>query len=155
MVVLYAVVVACIFWYKVWASIRDVHVSISPWKAVVFMFIPLFNIYWFIYTFIGFAEDYNAFIERHAIKTKPLPQRLFLLYVILFLPTLAVGTALQMCSEAVQEGPSTAIRIAEISSIGCIVGFVISLVIFIILLVKICDAVNVLGVFVIEKPTKT
>jgi hypothetical protein len=154
LVVLYAVVVVCVFWYKSWASIQDGHASTSPWKAVVLMFIPLFNVYWFVYTFVGFAEDYNAFIERHMIKTKPLPTRLFLVYIVIFLPSLAIGTALRQCLDVVQEGPSTVIEIAKISSILSVVGLVISLAIFIILLVKICDAVNALGAAVPQSPTK-
>lgn len=71
-------------YYKMYSAIYDDKATTSPVKAVAFLFIPLFNIYWALYMLVGFAEDYNEFIRRHSIKTKTLPPTLFLIYAAAF-----------------------------------------------------------------------
>lgn len=71
--------------YKMWASIQDGYARTSPGKALGFMFIPLFNLYWAFQVFPGFAHDFNAFAARHSINAPHLPAGLFTTYVILCL----------------------------------------------------------------------
>ncbi len=84
---LYASIVALIFCYKMWESIQDGHARMSPGKAVGFLFIPLFNLYWMFHVFWGFAKDYNAYIERNGVNVKKLREELFLAFSILPLTT--------------------------------------------------------------------
>lgn len=84
---LYASVVAMILYYKMWASIQDGHARTSPGKAVGFLFIPFFNLYWIFQVFWGFSQDYNAYVDRHGVPTKKLPEGLFLTFSILPLTT--------------------------------------------------------------------
>jgi len=73
--------------YKAWAAIQDGHARTSPGRAVGFLFIPLFNVYWLFQVIWGFAQDYNRFRERHSIQGPKLPEWLFLGYTILLLVT--------------------------------------------------------------------
>ncbi len=71
--------------YKMWTAIQDGRAAVSPGKAVGFLLIPIFNIYWALYMLVGFAEDYNSFVNRYKMKTKKLPLVLFLIYAVMFL----------------------------------------------------------------------
>jgi len=115
---LFIMFIIMMLYYKMWAAIQDGHARTTPGKAVGFMFIPFFNLYWMFQAIWGFSVDYNAYIERHSIETQPLPAGLFLTFCILSLA-------------------------GAIPYIGIIVSFA-SIVIFIIMVLKICDAVNIL-----------
>jgi hypothetical protein len=78
-------VVMMVLVYKMWASIQDGYARTSPGKALGFMFIPLFNLYWVFQVFPGFAQDFNAFASRYSINAPRLPAGLFTAYVILSL----------------------------------------------------------------------
>jgi hypothetical protein len=60
-------------------------VRTSPGKAVGFLLVPLLNIYWAVYMFVGFARDYNDYTQRHSIRTERLSESLFLQYAILWI----------------------------------------------------------------------
>jgi hypothetical protein len=92
-----SVAIEMLLFYKMWAAIQDDKTSISPAKAVGFLFIPVFNIYWALLMVTGFAEDYNAFIQRRAIKTKDLPLALFLIYAFAFILVATVLTTPMIC----------------------------------------------------------
>ncbi|GAG92170.1 unnamed protein product, partial [marine sediment metagenome] len=126
-VAIYATVVMCIMVYKMWKAIQDGHARTTPGKAVGLMFVPFFNFYWVFQAYWGFSQDYNSYIERHSMATNRLPERLFLAYAILSVASLAPFTWM-------------------LASIPC-------LVIFIILVVKICDAVNALQTAAPMEPT--
>ena len=66
-----------------WSSIQDGNARTSPGKAVGFMFIPLFNIYWIFQALWGYSKDYNEYLRRHSIQAKPLCEGLFLTACIL------------------------------------------------------------------------
>jgi hypothetical protein len=68
--------------YKMWAAIQDQYARTTPGKAVGFMFIPLFNIYWMFQVFYGWAKDYNAYIARYNRNAPAVSENLFLIYVI-------------------------------------------------------------------------
>ena len=73
-----AAVAQFVLYYKMWAAIQDGNARTTPGKAIGFMFIPIFNIYWMFQAIWGFSKDYNAFIQRHSIPIKPLSENLFL-----------------------------------------------------------------------------
>jgi FHA domain-containing protein len=83
----YSAILALILYYKMWESIKDGHARTSPGKAVGFLFIPFFNLYWIFQVLWGFSQDYNAYVDRHAVNTKKLPEGLFLAASILPLTT--------------------------------------------------------------------
>lgn len=80
---LYLVVVNMVFLYKIWEAIDDGYARTTPGKAVGFMFIPLFNIYWLFPAYWGFAKDFNKLILRRGLKITPISEGLFLAYPIL------------------------------------------------------------------------
>jgi predicted Zn finger-like uncharacterized protein len=101
--------------YKMWAAIQDGRASVSPGKAVGFLLIPIFNIYWALYMLVGFAEDYNSFVNRYKVKTKDLPLVLFLIYAVMFLlssiavtiPMISVFAFFGLLKRAVAARPET------------------------------------------------
>jgi len=125
----YIAVVMCVMVYRMWKAIQDGHARTTPGKAVGFLFIPLFNLYWVFQAYWGFSKDYNAFIERYSIATDRLPEGLFLAYAIL-----SVTSA--------------------IPYLGMLAG-IASFIIFIIMVVKICDAVNALQTAIPVEPVST
>lgn len=123
---IYALVIALVLLYKAWKVIQDGQARTSPGKAVGFLFIPFFNLYWIFQAYWGFAKDYNAYVQRHhdvsegGISIPELSTNLFLAYCIMSL----VGGFL--------------------SSIP-ILGFILqiaTLVIAIMVINKLCDAIN-------------
>jgi len=68
--------------YKMWAAIQDGYARTTPGKAVGFMFIPLFNLYWFFQVFYGWAKDYNSYVARHSLNAPRVSEGTFLAYVI-------------------------------------------------------------------------
>jgi hypothetical protein len=82
---IYGGVVMMVLVYRMWSAIQDGHARTTPGKALGFMFIPVFNLYWAFQVFWGFAKDYNRYIERHRLQARRLPAGLFLAYVILCL----------------------------------------------------------------------
>jgi tetratricopeptide (TPR) repeat protein len=73
--------------YQMWSSIQDGQTRLSPSKAVGFMFIPFYNLYWLFRIVWGFSVEYNEYLRRHAIPIRPLPENLFLVYCILCVTT--------------------------------------------------------------------
>ncbi len=87
----YSVVVFFVLWYKAWASIQDGHVRATPCRAIGFMFIPLFNLYWLFQAIWGFARDYNSYIVRHRVPAADLNEGLFLATCILIVISFFLG----------------------------------------------------------------
>ena len=81
--VLFIGVVFSFLIYKMWEAIQDGHARTTPGKALGYLFIPFFNFYWVFQALLGFAKDYNNYISRHKIDTLPLPEAIFLIYIIL------------------------------------------------------------------------
>lgn len=71
--------------YKMWNSINDGQASTTPGKAVGFLFIPLFNIYWIFRVWNGFPSNYNAYLERYGLSVPRISENLFTAYPILIL----------------------------------------------------------------------
>lgn len=84
-------IIGLVFHYKVWKAIQDGYASTSPGKAVGFLFIPIYNIYWLFRSLDGFARDFNVYIARHQIDTKDLPERFYFFQCILIILMLFLG----------------------------------------------------------------
>ena len=84
--------------YKAWTSIQDGHARTTPGKAVGFLFIPFYNFYWVFQALPGFADDYNAYLDRAKISAPPmgrgLLQALAVLQVISVIPVIGWVTSL-------------------------------------------------------------
>ncbi|MGD0077342.1 MAG: zinc-ribbon domain-containing protein [Sedimentisphaerales bacterium] len=96
-----SVLIELMLFYKMWAAIADTQTSTTPGKAVGFLFIPVFNLYWALNMIMAFAEDYNAFIERRSLKANDLPLTLFMLYAFAFMLTMIFVTTPMLCVFAV------------------------------------------------------
>ena len=97
----------------------------------------------------GFAEDYNAFIQRRAIKTKDLPMALFLIYAFAFILVATVLTTPMICifafvgliSRAFIGYPAAAWALfAIVFAVG--IGHFIT---YILVAFKTCNAINALS----------
>ena len=84
--------------YKMWASIRDGNARMTPGKAIGFLFIPFFNLYWLFQVWGGFPTDYNNYVERHRLNISPLGSGIYTAYPVLIvlsvIPFLNILTAL-------------------------------------------------------------
>lgn len=56
--------------YRSWQQIQDGYARTTPGKAVGFLFIPFFSLYWIFEAYTGFVRDSNAYIQRHALPVK-------------------------------------------------------------------------------------
>lgn len=84
-------VVLYVLLYKAWNAIQDRFVRTTPGRAVGFLFIPLFNVYWMFEAVWGFAKDYNQLLRRYSLDLDPLPEGLFLGFCILMVLSLLPG----------------------------------------------------------------
>lgn len=107
--------------HRMWAAIQDGYARMTPGKAVGLCFIPLFNLVWGLQLFWGFAKDYNHFVARHRIRAQKLPEGLFLAFP--FLGMLLWFYAVPFLD---------------------VVVFLPSYIVGLVVVSKICDAVNAL-----------
>jgi len=143
-----SVAIEMLLFYKMWAAIQDDKASISPAKAVWFLFIPVFNIYWALLMVTGFAEDYNSFILRRAIRTKDLSLTLFLIYAFAFIlsatalttPMICIFAFIGLISRAFIGYPAAFWTLLAFLSVAGIVHFIT----YILFAMKTCNAVNAL-----------
>jgi hypothetical protein len=63
--------------HRAWSAIQDGQARTTPGKAVGFLFIPLYSIWWIFQAFHGFAQDFNAFRDRHRLPCEPLNESHF------------------------------------------------------------------------------
>lgn len=141
--VAFAWVVFLILTYKMWAAIQDGHARTRPGKAVGYLFIPFYGLYWLFRAYWGFAKDCNAYIDRHdGIRSAAfkLPAGLFLSYPVVIVATLAL-----FLSEVILE-------IVGVLALGLAAGalatfgFLAQEVIMVVMVVKVSDTVNNLPV---------
>lgn len=79
----WGVVLTYIYIYRAWLYIQDGYSRTTPGKAVGFLFIPFFNIYWIFQAYWGWAQDYNKYIKRYNLNIPEVPEGLFLAIAIL------------------------------------------------------------------------
>jgi uncharacterized membrane protein len=82
---IYGSVIGCILLYKAWKAIQDGQPRTTPGKAVGFLFIPFFNLYWIFMAYWGFAQDFNKYLNLKSLAVPKLSEGLFLSYPILML----------------------------------------------------------------------
>lgn len=61
---------AIAFWviiYRAWGAIQDGHARTTPGRALGFLFIPIFNIYWLFVAIGSWGKEFNAFAQRRGI----------------------------------------------------------------------------------------
>ena len=78
--------------YKMWSSIQGGHATrTSPGKAIGFLFIPLFNLYWLFQVWGGFPTDYNRYVEERSLPIPNLSSGIYIAYpVLLIIPFLGI-----------------------------------------------------------------
>ena len=64
--VVHVVVTFLVIW-RMWSAIQDGHARTTPGKAIGFLFIPFFNVYWIFQVWGGFPADYNKYSERYRL----------------------------------------------------------------------------------------
>jgi hypothetical protein len=132
LIYIYFIVVLCIFIYNSWVSIQDGHARTSACKALGFLFIPFFNLYWVFRAIWGFAVDFNKYIARNNVNAAPrLPEGLFLALCIVYLLSFIPGYTYAIFGFTPYAYVSWAVTTA-------------SYVIGAVLINKVCDAVNAL-----------
>lgn len=92
----------CINLYRAWACLQPGRAQTTPGKAVGFMFIPLFNIYWIFVAINGLPKDWNRIVASYEdLKAAPkLNETTFLLYCIgIFFAPLALIMIFPMMSQ--------------------------------------------------------
>ena len=66
-----AAIVGYVILYKAWQAIQDGQPRTTPGKAVGFLFIPFFNVYWMFVAYWGWAKDCNAYISSKGLNLTP------------------------------------------------------------------------------------
>lgn len=75
----------CLLLYRMWRAIQDGQTTITVGKAIGFLFVPLFNVYWIFRAWASFPTEYNNYIDRYALPVEPLADKWFITYPILIL----------------------------------------------------------------------
>jgi hypothetical protein len=138
-------IVTCVLVYRMWASIQDGHARMTPAKAVGFLFIPLFSVYWIFQVLCGFATDYNAHVSRRHLRLPKLNRTLFLACILLYFAMgLSGGVLAVLAASAAAVGSGTAIEFLRIASFFYLAIAATSYGVWVTVIVKFCDAVNAL-----------
>jgi hypothetical protein len=88
--------------YRAWSCLQAGGPRTTPGKAIGFMFIPFFNIYWIFVVINGLPKDWNRIVSSYDdLKTAPrLNETTFLLYCIgVFIAPLAIVMIFPMMSQ--------------------------------------------------------
>lgn len=82
-------VVWLVMLHRLWQSIPPQFARTTPGKAVGYLFIPFYNLYWLFNSHVGFATDYSRAVERLTVPaSRPAPRLsrgLFVAYCLLCL----------------------------------------------------------------------
>jgi hypothetical protein len=70
-----AAVIQFVLIFQLWQIVQDGFARTSPGKAVGFLFIPLFRIYWQFVAYFGLAKDLNRYIRQHHENDLTLQQK--------------------------------------------------------------------------------
>ncbi|MCS6850323.1 MAG: hypothetical protein NZ700_04020, partial [Gemmataceae bacterium] len=85
------------FWvmvYKLWAVVQDGAARTTPGKALGFLFIPLFNLYWMFVALPGAASELNRCLRSQGLDIKPAKRGWMILWCLLILLGLVPGVGL-------------------------------------------------------------
>jgi len=75
---LYAFVVFAVLIYKMWKAIPTTGARTTPGKAVGFLFIPVFNVYWWFPAIWGWSQDWNSYAAKSEGRLQRISERLAL-----------------------------------------------------------------------------
>ena len=81
--IIISLVCGCCILHKLWCLIPAHEAKTTPSKAVGFLFIPFFNLYWNFIAIYGLAQALNSQIRQRAIRNKGVGEGLSLSYCIL------------------------------------------------------------------------
>lgn len=101
-VLLASAIIFMMYLYRAWACLQPGGAQTTPGKAVGFMFIPFFNIYWVFVAINGLPKDWNRVVASYEdLKAAPkLSETTFLLYCIgVFFAPLALIMIFPMVSQ--------------------------------------------------------
>ena len=84
-VIIVSIVCGCFILHKLWSLIPADEARTTPGKAVGFLFIPLFHLYWNFIAIYGLAQALNSQIRQRAIGNKGVREGLSLIYCIFVL----------------------------------------------------------------------
>ena len=89
--------------YKAWSAIQDGYARTTPGKAVGFLFIPLFNIYWLFVAIGSWGKEFNAFGSRRGVVGFRASEGLFVAHcVFAIIPILSIIALITGTSVIVQ-----------------------------------------------------
>ena len=89
---LYAFIVFVILIYKMWKAIPAAYARTTPGKAVGFLFIPVFNLYWWFQALWGWSRDWNAYAARSQGRLPPISEQLALYIAVFGVTSGSIGT---------------------------------------------------------------
>lgn len=85
-------VYACIILHRMWHIIQSPEQAITPGRAVGYLFVPFFNLYWVFVAYWNWSKEYNQFVVRYQVPNAPrMPEGLFLGFVISILAYNFIG----------------------------------------------------------------
>ena len=58
-------IIGLVHLYRAWFCLQPGGAQTTPGKAVGFLFIPFFNLYWYFIAYKGFADDWNRIMNSH------------------------------------------------------------------------------------------
>ena len=105
--------------WKMWSAIQDGNARATPGKAIGFLFIPFFNVYWVFQVWGGFPRDYNNYVDRQRLAVPHLSAGVFTAYPVIILLT-------------------------AIPFLG-IIAVLVNMFLFVAIIGRTCDAVNALA----------
>jgi hypothetical protein len=138
---LLSAVVFLILIYKMWAAIQGMGARTSAGKALGFMFIPLFNLYWAFQAYWGWTKDYNRIAQRDNVELPRMPEGIALAICVLPL----VSTCFVVAGIIV--GGLESMKAGGFGNIGMQASMLVGLVNTILMAVlfsNICDGINAL-----------
>jgi hypothetical protein len=95
---IYCIVMSAILLHKLWSTIQSDCSRTTPAKAVGFLLIPIFSLYWVFQAYWGWTKDYNSYIEKNNIDVAKMPEKITLwtciMMVISILPGIGVLASL-------------------------------------------------------------
>lgn len=89
----------CLLLYRCWQVIQDGQARTTPIQAVVYLLVPVFNLYWLFPAVAGFSADYNRYLQRHRLVVPSLSVPLYAAFstalalniVLIFVPYVNYG----------------------------------------------------------------
>lgn len=70
---------------RMWNAIQDGQTTITVRRAIGFLFVPFFNIYWIFRAWGSFPTEYNLYVDRYGLPVPPLAGRVFVAYPVVLL----------------------------------------------------------------------